>query len=251
MKCLNPKSYGPLVYPCGRCALCEDVKRKKNSARALLGYTTVGGKGTFVRLSYRSDVLPPLGVEKRALTKYHHRLRKLIGPLPPWLGCGEYGDEKERAHYHIAYFGKEIDAEDIEQAWKLGFVDVGPLNTGGAIYITKDMVKGRVRPEGMNKPFVRFSNHFPDGMTEEEKDKFFSRGAIIINGRSYPISEFLKRRHHDEYMAYEPVRLITSRNKKIDILQKNNYDYDKLEIPKEILEARGRVLSSPRKKKCI
>ncbi len=251
MKCLNPRHFGAIVYPCGSCPLCEDIKRKKNACRALLGYTSVGGLGSFVTLTYSDDFLPSEGVKKRAITKYHHKLRKIVGPLPPWLACGEYGDENERAHYHLCYFGKEIDIEDIECCWPRGIVDVGPLHTGGAVYITKDLVKGRRRPEGMNKPFVRFSNHFPDGFTEQEKVKFFSTGKIDINGRSYPVPDFLKRRYHDLYKSFEVDRLWRERNRKVDKLKKNKFNYDSLETPKEILSARARVLCSPRKKRLM
>lgn len=249
IKCLNPVKVGPHIYPCGKCPLCKNVKRIKQACRALLGYTSKDGKGSFVCLTYRDDQLPPNGVERRALTKYHHKLRKLYGSLPPWFACGEYGDDNLRPHYHLAYIGEEIPVEYIQRSWKKGFVTCGPLNQGGAVYITKDMVKGRKCPDGKNKPFVRFSNHFPDGLSEQEKEKVYRTGEITINGKSYPFPEYLKRRYHDDYKLYEWERVHREHLKRLDKLKKVQYNYDRLKTPKEILEARAAILNSPRRKK--
>lgn len=97
----------------------------------------------FVTLTYSPDNYPPGGtLRKKDVQKFLKRLR-YYHPRPiRYFACGEYGDESERAHYHLALFGIGQEYSGvIDQAWGLGHTYVGDLTPKSAQYIAGYVVK--------------------------------------------------------------------------------------------------------------
>lgn len=82
------------------------------------------------------------------------RLRSAIYPNKiRYYAVGEYGDETQRPHYHVALFGLDGMSTDlIEEKWKKGHVYVGDLSRESAQYICgyilKKMTKSDPRLNG-------------------------------------------------------------------------------------------------------
>ena len=113
MVCLHPsrirvkgKPYGSpgsvLEVPCGRCLPCRIEKTREWKVR-LLHELDAHESAVFVTLTYDPDHLPEdLSVSKRELQLYIKRVRFAHEPRKiKYFGCGEYGEQYGRPHYHI------------------------------------------------------------------------------------------------------------------------------------------------------
>lgn len=170
-------------FPCGKCINCRINYAKKWTVRILLeqlnSYCT-----SFVTLTYDDEFLPPdknlcpKDVEKfmkriryymyesdnKIIKKEEDKVRRKIR----YLYTGEYGDENQRPHYHIAFFNIHIEEKKIiEKAWSfqgvpIGIVDVGDLNKDSARYIAGYIIKGKNKKAHYSKEFLK--NRMPEFM---------------------------------------------------------------------------------------
>lgn len=193
MICENPFVRGRQAFPCGDCLPCRYKRRRQWCARITLE-ALQHGDNAFVTLTYhsknlrtpsghyvavgtRSEDLP--GLHPKDLQDFIKRLRKAIAPLQiRFFGVGEYGDETERPHYHLALFGYPscrygmsryskanqncCSACDlIAKEWGLGNTFVGTLDAASVKYIAgytvKKMNAKSVKLEGRHPEFARMS----------------------------------------------------------------------------------------------
>ncbi len=135
-------------FPCGRCMPCL-VTRKKELILRLLLEARSSYQVWYVTLTYNRDHLPPGGnLVKKDLDDYLKRLRKSTMFTWRYLACGEYGDKKNRPHYHLILFAEReitfemgyckirkkitcLDSPFIDSWTKdnnpIGFVDIIPI----------------------------------------------------------------------------------------------------------------------------
>lgn len=183
---------------------------------------------TFATLTYDDDHLPGLGsLDPQHLKLFMYRLRQAIKPHKiRFYAVGEYGDDTERPHYHVAFFGlpncarnrtlfrpNRICCENcqrIGQHWPLGNVYLGELNSTTAAYIagyvTKKLTgKDDVRLEGRHPEFARMSNRPGIGaaamddvastLMEHGLDNEEDVPAALRHGNKlYPLGRYLRRR---------------------------------------------------------
>jgi len=62
------------------------------------------GDASFVTLTYSNDVRA-VSLKKEDVQKWQKRLRKLVQKRLRFYTVGEYGEIKQRAHYHSIVFG--------------------------------------------------------------------------------------------------------------------------------------------------
>lgn len=194
MLCRNPYMSGGAAYPCGQCMPCRFNRRRMWQHRIMLE-GLCHRDNCFVTLSYSNfhmrSVTPRPGAdamsaaEIRAMTwrmsdigtlrrkdlqDWLKRLRKAILPLKlRFCGCGEYGDESGRPHYHVILFGYPTCARGrtrrhigsdravawdccpncdlIQRTWPFGDVDLGTLTSDSAAYVSKYVVKKMTAPD--------------------------------------------------------------------------------------------------------
>lgn len=139
--CANPQMYSDdLVYPCGQCAVCRNLVRKKWTARILLearGHVD----SSFVTATYADAYLPLDSEDEPVLSKddvqkFLKRLRKAIEPRKVrYFVAGEYGTQGGRPHYHFLLFGLgPADYRTIAKAWGMGHVHMGHVTASSARY---------------------------------------------------------------------------------------------------------------------
>lgn len=147
------------------------------------------GDNTFVTLTYSELFLPRIAgtnlntLIPKDLQLFLKRFRKAMEPSAiRFFGCGEYGDQSERAHYHLAMFNVPACrygssrykppynrknccdiCDRVRDAWGMGRVDLDELNQTTAAYIAGYVVKkmtGETDPRlnGRHKEFSRQSN---------------------------------------------------------------------------------------------
>lgn len=172
------------VIPCSQCIGCRIQSSRDWANRMMLELQTTEGQSWFVTLTYDDDHVPvnelvdPITGEysevmtlcKEDLQKLNKKIRNHFGSMR-FFACGEYGDKKHRPHYHIIYFGLNLDESklipwqmkmfnkvpywvyrcpELEEIWQKGNVIVGHVNwhtcayTGR--YVTKKL-KGKAKLE--------------------------------------------------------------------------------------------------------
>lgn len=152
MICKTPFLHQGLVpVGCGQCMHCR-IDRTRLWAHRMLLEQTQHAQSSFVTATYDDDHLPRTKTGLPTLCKKDYqewfwRLRQHIAPLKfRYYIVGEYGDQTQRPHYHVAFFGLGLEAESIFQStWDMGHVHVGDLTKASAQYIagylTKRMTK--------------------------------------------------------------------------------------------------------------
>lgn len=159
MNCINPVILkSGLAVPCGKCDLCRSSYRNEWSVRLQLHAAAYDHMPMFICLTYNDENLTwtnePTLVQsdvKLFLKRYKDK-HNLYNTKFSYFGCGEYGDEFQRPHYHLLFFGDHElekvfdrsihDAEDyVNESWQKGFVDVGIAKWSGVHYVTKYVLK--------------------------------------------------------------------------------------------------------------
>lgn len=224
MKMINCKtpyvSKDNIICPCGKCLSCLINKRKKWSLRcALEAYSHKFS--SFVTLTYEDE--PSEGVSKTELQRFFKRLRKR-GYKFRYYAVGEYGSRTHRAHYHLLLFGFDfLNAQDIKDAWGLGFVKVDTLTPDRIVYACNYVTKkfGNVdNSNGRNPEFHLMSRKPALGINaiRFNKDKYFLQGAddvlkvMRINGKVLPVDTFLKQKMREEVFSPEEIKEIKARS---------------------------------------
>lgn len=141
--CKQPYAHpGGNMFGCGQCMPCRINRRRIWTARLMYEALT-HADSCFVTLTYNDEHLPEGGtLVPSDLRNYVKRLRKTVSPLKiRFYGVGEYGEQTQRPHYHLALYGLGIDAiHVIADCWSLrgvplGHVHVGTLTAESARYI--------------------------------------------------------------------------------------------------------------------
>lgn len=143
-------------------------------------------QNSFVNLTYSPEHLPDdLSLDLKHVQDFLKRLRKKLSPQKiRFFGCGEYGDENKRPHYHLAIFNywprdaryycttpngdRLFSSDELTQTWGKGLVLTGAVTYESARYIAGYVVKkktGKLADEAN----MRLS---PDGHVYTVKPEF-------------------------------------------------------------------------------
>lgn len=162
------------TVPCGHCLECLSRRRNDWSVRLQLHCSMYDRMPFFVTLTYKDEDVPlsttsQMTLNPKDIQDFIKRLRNkfvLKDTDFSYFGCGEYGDQFGRPHYHMIIFGFDklaeifdksaILAEDVlEKIWTHGHVDVCVADYGGIHYTTKYVLKSQEDYfPGVVKPFV-------------------------------------------------------------------------------------------------
>jgi len=246
MSCLSPilipnKAFGApqnskMFVPCNKCIGCLKDKQKRWVYR-LQRECSTSDYQLFVTLTYNPNSVPlllnpTLSKDKQVivryedyvkrkqivdceqtlypidLTNYFKRLRK-CGLQFKYFACGEYGDQFNRPHYHIAFFfstesfSVDVFASLCKELWKFGDVDVQPLIDARITYITKYLLKSDLE-SAPNSFVVQCFNRSSHGlglqgfMKDYEYYKHYDRTDDFIkqvqldNGSLIPVPRYFR-----------------------------------------------------------
>lgn len=203
----------PVVVPCGKCITCRLSKSFEWSVRCTCE-SYFYKENYFLTLTYNSECLP----EDRQLNRLHFqqfmkRLRwHFRGYKLKVFYCGEYGDKRNRPHYHAIIFGLPLSEKNyrlypvnyskkgnknyvndvITNLWGKGLVTIGTFSSSSASYVaqyTLKKAKYNFNCKKSVKPFIGMSLRMPIGYSFFEKYymSIFTRNKICF----YPGSEHL------------------------------------------------------------
>lgn len=184
----------------------------------------------FITLTYNDQNLPE-GNElvPDDLQRFFKRLRAAVPEKIRYYACGEYGDDKGRAHYHAVVFGLR-DPTVVERVWRtrsgdpLGHVYVGTVTTASAAYVAGYVIKKMTRSDrrwhGKRPEFTRMSLRPAIGKTaalELARNMNTSQGAaelaqgaeistVRLNGKVYSLGRYLKSVIRAELGGSAPVK---------------------------------------------
>lgn len=178
MLCRNPylNAQGQL-FPCGQCMPCRVNRRREWTHRIMLE-ANLKQDNTFVTLTYSDEHLPLVSstptstaqpstskseflptLDPKHLQDWLKRFRKEVSPLKVrYYAIGEYGDETQRPHYHLALFGYPnclygnsrysrsrssccVHCDVVRSTWGKGNVFLGDITTNSAQYIAGYVTK--------------------------------------------------------------------------------------------------------------
>lgn len=154
----------PVQRPCGQCIPCRRNAQMAWSLRMRLE-AEMHPHSYFATLTYDSAFLPEGGTLRPVdLVAFMKRYRKrLDGRFPGvrvrFAGCGEYGSQGKRPHFHVMLFQGEAELSDlypwrrsdrgdllfrsplVESAWGKGHVEIGTVTTASCNYVAGYVVK--------------------------------------------------------------------------------------------------------------
>lgn len=173
-------------------------------------------------------------LRRRDFQNWLKRLRKAIEPCRiRFCGCGEYGDESGRPHYHVILFGYPTCArgrtrryvgsnrsiawdccptcELIQRTWPFGDVDLGTLTSDSAAYVSKYVVKKMTAPDDIRlfgrepefparslKPGIGHDGLWDvaSAMMQHSLDESMADvpSALRHGGRELPLGRYMRRK---------------------------------------------------------
>lgn len=151
--------------PCGYCIGCK-LEQSRQWAMRCVHEASLYKHNCFITLTYADKNLPPGGsLVLRDLQLFMKRLRdKNKDHKIRFYGCGEYGRDLGRPHYHVCLFNHDFDDKQplmlkgktglfysvkLDETWNLGFSTIAELNIKTARYAAKyasKVIKGNLAP---------------------------------------------------------------------------------------------------------
>lgn len=227
MLCKSPKQRPGGVTRCGGCLPCRIYLRRQWSGRMLLEQMETKAS-CFLTLTYKDD---PYTLVPNDLQLFLKRLRK--DQKVRFFGVGEYGEDKERPHYHLALFGhggckfrgtrfvgkKTVCCEDCErmnEVWKLGEIHMGTLTRASAEYVASYTMKKMTNAEdkktqeflkGRHPEFARMSTQPGIGFVAMQRilialykaGDFKIPSKMVIGGKVFPTPKYLRNMIRDHF----------------------------------------------------
>lgn len=214
-----------IEVPCGQCIECRLNRSRKWADRCMLelGYHN---QSYFVTLTYDNEHLPLSEVVddetgeinynatlvKRDLSAFMKRLRRAYEYSGKenklrFYGCGEYGSQTLRPHFHIIIFGLELDKDDltlyrrnfagdllynsklISKCWKNGFSVVGDVTWQSCAYVARYIMKKHLGKDadfyerfGIEPEFTLMSRNpgIARDFYEDNKERIFNEDFVSI-----------------------------------------------------------------------
>lgn len=193
-------SAASLLVPCNSCVGCQIARAREWAIRCSLELQ-LHPVASFVTLTYSDKYVPPT-LSRRDLSRFVRYMRRAVGSFR-FFGCGEYGERRERPHYHAILFGT-AEREAAERAWGKGFVTMDAVTPARVSYVAGYCAKklGFHRPRGEEidystgevylhqPPFLQMSRN-PGIAGEFRKHVRSWRKSAIWQGREFPVPRFL------------------------------------------------------------
>lgn len=223
-------TYAPI--PCNHCAGCRTTKAQGWTLRAILEQQQ-HLHSVFTTLTV-DDARNTGSLDKEAykgfIKRLRERLRSTTATTIRHFGCGEYGEQTQRPHYHAIIFGLGHEhADTIEKAWGHGLTQTVQANrktiayTAG--YVAKKLESPYMDRDDREPPFLQMSRKPGIGAHARKHWKMWKEYAVD-NGTKMPVPRYL----HEEWKNQATF-------KENDALQEARAEYFKLAEPIDLKAA--------------
>ena len=210
------------TFECGRCFECVR-KRKLHWMIRLHGQMSVSDVAFFSLISYNEENYPcPDNYEKEEIQKLVKRLRSRLKrnfsfmksdvnkPIKlSYFIVSEYGEEKNRLHYHALFFLENVNPNDctrvfwksfLEETWSRGFCSAFPLDHKQIVYTCKYMQKSYnmlLHSQSLGKE--AYFSVAPEKLNYDELDTYVVNGKHHVVPRSW--RDQLRKGSHNSVAA--------------------------------------------------
>lgn len=211
------------TVPCGHCVECM-IQHSNEWADRVMMELKLHKKSCLLTLTYKDN---PVTLVKRDLQLFIKRLRKSVYPLKiRYFGCGEYGSQGLRPHYHLIVFGWSPDDLEyfftrdkhniyksafVSRLWSYGFISVGEVTRDTARYCSLYLQKLQNYPDGACRPFLVMSLKPSIGFGFLDKNKIDKSGKIYLDGRSVHVPRSFVQSWERKYIDTSVLRSFKSR----------------------------------------
>jgi hypothetical protein len=149
-----------LSLPCGQCVGCR-LERSRQWAVRCMHEAQMHASNCFITLTYAPEFIreaKDLSLNYEHFQLFMKRLRKrFTGKTIRFYMAGEYGELRDRPHFHACIFG--LDFEDkkflkrtetgsilytskiLEELWPYGYSSIGDVNFESAAYVARYIMK--------------------------------------------------------------------------------------------------------------
>nr|QJB20169.1 MAG: replication initiator protein [Microvirus sp.] len=180
---------------CGRCMACRLDYARQWAVRGEKERLLTNGESYFITLTYKEEALGFNDLSVRELQLYVKRLRKAFAPRKiRYMACGEYGEKKGRAHYHLIVFGlpklndlvqdgykngiTTYTSEVLTKLWEYGKTVVGNADFAAISYVARYITK-KINGKKSDDHYLRKE----DGLVRQKEFMLMSRKPGI--GHAY------------------------------------------------------------------
>ena len=237
----NYEKYGgQRIYyvACGTCLNCMKRKAKEWEREAITEWQK-HKYNAFVTLTYDDEAIEHLAIKMSDGTKgyslsyrdfqlFMKRLRMNLKRLNPigyekdfkYLVAGEYGDEYNRPHLHILFFGLDFGLIKLfELSWQYGIIDSKPLKSGAIPYVCKYMTKGlnskKLRElydeNNMERPFIKHSIRMGAEMYYNNEKEIREKKTLKWDNTEIPI----RRYYANKMKLFTPKEKLRAQNERM------------------------------------
>lgn len=244
-----------LQVPCNQCIGCR-MDRSRDWSTRIWHEASCHEHNSFLTLTFNDAHLPSdYSIRTEDMQKFMKRLRAKLGFRIRFFGCGEYGEQNLRPHYHLMIFGHDFPdkqpwrktqsghmvyrSAQLETVWTFGHAEIGTVTLESAGYVARYIVKKitgeaakehyeRTNPETgevhqVKPEFICMSSR--PGIGRQWYDKFsgdcFPSDFVVVDGQKRPIPRYytkqLRKASEDQYWDVK-----TKRGERADEHQDNN-----------------------------
>lgn len=147
-----------LQVPCGQCIGCRLEYSRQWAIRGV-HEAQMHDANSFITLTYSNESLPQnRSVDKPTFQRFVKRLRKAVGVSKlRYFSCGEYGELRQRPHYHAVIFGYDFPDKYpfghnkqgdvlfrsplLESCWPFGYSSIGQVTFESIAYVARYICK--------------------------------------------------------------------------------------------------------------
>lgn len=225
--CVRPGKWQKV--PCGKCGMCLENRRKSWMFRIWHEMHGQQNRGWFLTLTYGPKFVKRgdsghLSLHFKDVQGFFKQLR-WCGYYVKYICVGEYGEKKERPHYHLLLW-TDARPEDLQFFWHYGHVDFGELEMASAMYTLKYIIQPKWYPEGTERPRAQFSRgigicYLGKDEAFEKVYRFHSSGSVanlfsVIEGKKVALPRYYRDKILTTGQRKEAAKLMLEEKRKVD-----------------------------------
>lgn len=198
---LNTKSAN-LLAPCGKCYACRQNRVKEWTLRLAHEYHTnfADKQMFFLTLTYDNEHIGDPSLDYNDFQLFMKRLRKFYkADVIKYMVVGEYGFKSYRKHFHCIIFGmSKVNANDIHNLWKNGFVNVKKADINACHYLLKYSFKQHFINKndyiylGLTPPMFRASKGFGKSFLLKYGNEVFNKPFFEFQKKKYAFPRYYR-----------------------------------------------------------
>lgn len=190
-------------------------------------------ESSFLTLTYSDEHLPPgSSLDKPAYQRFLKRLRFASAPVRlRFLGCGEYGDNLGRPHYHFIILGRSFRedrkrwkrgsdgnqlyvSDSLRALWPYGDSLIGSVSLQSAGYVARyalkkvNGAKAAEHYQGRTPEFMTCSQGLGGRWFDEFSSDVFPDDFVVMKGKRLRVPRYYDKQLPEDYLQEVKARRV-------------------------------------------